>query len=100
MTIATSTCESAQAYIGTDFGCNLVTFQTACLQASVDDSVPVDLKLYQQLWGLQKAFQDPHEQGEPNKWLSAVSSIQAVLNELKQEPIGVASRSTAVPQGD
>ncbi|KAL0042710.1 hypothetical protein WJX79_008364 [Trebouxia sp. C0005] len=66
--------------------------------ASVDDSVPVDLKLYQQLWGLQKAFQDPHEQGEPNKWLSAVSSIQAVLNELKQEPIGVASRSTAVPQ--
>lgn len=66
--------------------------------ASVDDSVPVDLKLYQQLWGLQKAFQDPHEQGEPNKWLSAVSSIQAVLDELKQEPIGVASRSTAVPQ--
>ncbi|DBA90252.1 hypothetical protein WJX77_005954 [Trebouxia sp. C0004] len=66
--------------------------------ASVDDSVPIDLKLYQQLWGLQSAFQDPHEQGEPNKWLSAVSSIQAVLNKLKEEPVGVASRSTAVPQ--
>ena len=85
----------------TNICCNQVAiiWQSDVMQASVDGSVPIDLKLYQQLWGLQTAFQNPHEQGEPNNWLSAVSSIQAVLNTLKEEPIGVASRTTAVPQG-
>ena len=69
------------------------------MQASVDGSGPIDFLLYQQLWGLQTAFQDPHDQAEPNKWAKIVSSMQAVLNKLKQEPTGVASRSTAVPQG-
>lgn len=70
-----------------------------CVQASVDGSAPVDLALYQQLWDLQAAFQDPHDQGEPNKWAKTVASIQDVLRKLKEEPIGVASRTTAVPQG-
>ena len=69
------------------------------VQASVDGSDPVDLPFYQQLWELQSLFQQPHDQTAPEQWAKAVSGIQVVLNTLKSTPIGVASRTTAVPQG-
>ena len=65
----------------------------------MEGSAPIDPTLYKQLWELQSAFQSPHDQGEPNKWAKTVASIQNVLKKLKAEPIGVASRTTAVPQG-
>lgn len=65
----------------------------------MDGSDPVDLPFYKQLWELQLLFQRPHDQTEPEQWAKTVSSIQVVLDMLKDAPIGVASRTTAVPQG-
>ena len=59
----------------------------------------MDEKLYKQLWELQNAFQDPRNQSEPNRWAETKQKIEAVLAKLKQEDIGVASTTTAVPQG-
>ena len=65
----------------------------------MDGSDPVDLPFYKQLWELQSLFQRPHDQTEPDQWAKTVSSIQVVLDMLKDADIGVASRTTAVPQG-
>ena len=69
------------------------------MQPSVDGRDAMDEKLYKQLWELQNAFQDPRNQSEPNRWAETKQKIEAVLAKLKQEDIGVASTTTAVPQG-
>lgn len=69
------------------------------VQASVDGSDPVELPFYQQLWELQSLFQQPHDQTASDQWAKVVSGIQVVMNTLKSTPVGVASRTTAVPQG-
>ena len=65
----------------------------------MDGSDPIDLSFYNQLWELQLLFQRPHDQTEPEQWVKTISGIQLVLDTLKAVPIGVASRTTAVPQG-
>lgn len=65
----------------------------------MDGSDPVDLPFYRQLWELQLLFQRPHDQTESEQWAETVSGIQVVLDMLRDAPIGVASRTTAVPQG-
>ena len=69
------------------------------MQPSVDGKDPVDEALYRQVWGLQSAFQDPVKQVDPENWAKTLASIQSVLSKLQQEPIGVASTTTAVSQG-
>lgn len=73
--------------------------QPLLMQPSVDGRDPIDEKLYRQLWDLQNAFQHPSSQSEPNAWAEMTTRIRAVLAKLKQEAIGVASTTTAVPQG-
>ena len=65
----------------------------------MDGSDPVDLSFYKHLWELQLLFQRPHDQTEPEQWAKTISGISVVLDTLKDAPIGVASRTTAVPQG-
>ena len=57
------------------------------------------MPFYKQLWELQLQFQRPHDQTEPEQWAKTISGIQMVLDTLKAAPIGVASCTTAVPQG-
>lgn len=66
----------------------------------MDGKEPVGEKLYKQLWELQDAFQDPSNQSEPNKFGETTFKIATVLTKLQQEQIGVASTTTAVPQGE
>lgn len=65
----------------------------------MDGSDPIEMPFYKQLWELQLLFQRPHDQTEPEQWSKTISGIQMVLDTLKAAPVGVASITTAVPQG-